>query len=560
MSTFQNKEYLLQLEATKILERLVEDPGLQIPKVVKKYASEVEFHSEAGLTKPYMPTPLKFTESSASLWGLIAAFTNALIVDRYGAEHEQKSKVSLDKSSLYLLCVILIQFNGKMLEDPSVRQRGEIYDKADNFNNFYRTVATNIYQTKDNKFFHLHGSMNATKTLKMLGLPPKIDELQEREKAVQFLNNEVKNYDSEWLDVTANERYRQAGSVCYTAEEFANTEQGRVLSKEPLYLLYKTHEQLPSVSWPEPTKGTGRPLEGIKVIDFSRVIAAPQISKILANLGASVIRVSNNVEPDMALLLFDSNLGKKDVSIDLKTSEGKEKLEELILECDVFVDGYRPGVLAKLGFSQEYVQFLAKQRNKGIVFTRENCYGFKGPWLHRSGWQQIADAVTGAAYEQGKFLGLNEPVQPLLPNSDLQVALVAVIAILNALYKRRSEGGSYNVDVSLCRFDTHLLELGLLPLEEQQRIKSDCHITSAGQEILSLRHHDDMFVLLFKVLTYLVTYHPSLFTPHNFSKIESKWGEEGELMTYVKSPPEFSEVNLSYDRGSCPIGTYLPQF
>lgn len=560
MTSFQNKEYSIEVESEKILERLVEDPGLQIPKEVKKYASEVKFHSEAGLTKPYMPTSLKFTESSASLWGLITAFANAIIVDRYGAENEQKSKVSLDKSTLYLLCIALIQFDGKMLQDPTVRKRSEMYDKVDNFNNFYRALATNIYQTKDSKYFQLHGSMNATETLKMLGLPSRINELKEREKTVQFLNNEVKNYDSEWLDITANERFRQAGCVCYTAEEFANTEQGRILSTEPLYLLYKTHEQLPSVSWPEPTKGTGRPLEGIKVIDFSRVIAAPQISKILANLGASVIRVSNDVEPDMAMLLFDSNLGKKDVSINLKTSEGKEKLEQLILECDVFVDGYRPGALARLGFSQEYVQFLAKRRNKGIVFTRENCYGFKGPWLHRSGWQQIADAVTGVAYEQGKFLGLNEPVQPLLPNSDLQIALVAVIAIMNALYKRRCEGGSYNVDVSLCRFDVHLLELGLLPVEEQERIKNHSSTTSAGQEILSLRHHDDMFILIFKVLTYFVTYYSSFFAPHNFSKTESKWGAEGELITYVKAPVEFNEVSLSYDIGSCPKGTYLPEF
>jgi hypothetical protein len=63
---------------------------------------------------------------------------------------------------------------------------------------------------------------------------------------------------------------------------------------------------------------------------------------------------------------------------------------------------------------------LARRRGKGIVYIRENAYGWKGPFAMRSGWQQISDCLTGVSWLQGKFLGLDEPVVPLLPNSDYQ--------------------------------------------------------------------------------------------------------------------------------------------
>jgi crotonobetainyl-CoA:carnitine CoA-transferase CaiB-like acyl-CoA transferase len=86
----------------------------------------------------------------------------------------------------------------------------------------------------------------------------------------------------------------------------------------------------------------------------------------------------------------------------------------------VILDGYRPGALERLGFGPKYVVELARRRGKGIVYVHENCYGWKRSRVQRSGWQQIIDCDTGVSWLQGKFLGLNEPVVPLLPNSDYQ--------------------------------------------------------------------------------------------------------------------------------------------
>lgn len=86
-------------------------------------------------------------------------------------------------------------------------------------------------------------------------------------------------------------------------------------------------------------------------------------------------------------------MGKHAADLDLKTAEGKAEFEKLLAGVDVFVDGYRPGALGKLGYGPEKLAELAEKRGKGIVYVNENCFGYKGEWAGRPGWQQIADCV-----------------------------------------------------------------------------------------------------------------------------------------------------------------------
>ncbi|CAF0843859.1 unnamed protein product [Rotaria sp. Silwood1] len=150
-------------------------------------------------------------------------------------------------------------------------------------------------------------------------------------------------------------------------------------------------------------------------------------------------------------------------------------MAHILAEADVILDGYRPGCMERLGFGRQAVHEMALKRGKGIVYARENCYGWAGPWSLRSGWQQISDCVTGVAWLQGKFLGLNEPVLPLLPNSDYQTGIVGAIAIVQALHKRAHQGGSYNVDVSLNQFNICLI---LIFITSCHTSSSDCDIHS----------------------------------------------------------------------------------
>lgn len=182
------------------------------------------------------------------------------------------------------------------------------------------------------------------------------------------------------------------------------------MSKQPLVNI--TTLKGPRKDWPVASNNSEyRPLTGIKVIDLSRAVAAPAISKLLALLGAEVIRVSCQAHADVALMMVDLNAGKRDVCIDLKTEDGRRVFESIVRDADVLIDGFRPNAIAKLGFNSSTLRKISPS----LIYVRENCYGWHGPWAHRSGWQQIADAVVGLAIEQGAFLGLrNEPVMPLL--------------------------------------------------------------------------------------------------------------------------------------------------
>ena len=294
------------------------------------------------------------------------------------------------------------------------------------------------YKTADNRYFQLHGSLDTTPVLHMLGLPqhrPDLQEIQCREAAKQVYRIALAKRDSKSLEIEVNERWRQPGVTCLTVQEYAQTPHGQLNIKEPLYKINVIHGSLPPIPWLERECRQGT-LAGIKVLDLTKVIAGPTITRVLALMGADVLRISSNTQPDAGFALYDGQLGKRDTDLDLKTAQGKAAFEALLKEADVVVDGYRPGVLEKLGFSGTWIQELARQRNKGIVYCRENCYGWDGEWSGRAGYQQISDCVgnrhypllalltdkqvSGASWEQGKFLGLEEPVIPLLPNSDYQ--------------------------------------------------------------------------------------------------------------------------------------------
>lgn len=177
-------------------------------------------------------------------------------------------------------------------------------------------------------------------------------------------------------------------------------------------------------------------MQGLRLLDLLRVIAAPTVAKLAALLGATVIRVSCTTQPDMGPLLIEGNLGKRDVSLDLKSEKDRQTLRQLILDADIALDGYRPSALERLGFGESYLRTLARRRGRGIIVVCENCYGWHGPLASRSGWQQISDCFTGVAWGMGEFLGLEEPIVPPLPNSDYQTSIAGLLGILAAVNRR----------------------------------------------------------------------------------------------------------------------------
>ncbi|EXJ90174.1 hypothetical protein A1O3_03243 [Capronia epimyces CBS 606.96] len=547
----------VQDEAERIFrDVLLKDERLQLPANIGQFVKATTI-DRTTTQQPVLPGPSKMTETSTALWALAATLGNLISHERYGIV--QQVSVDSDAATLFLVSSALVTVGGKTLQEPSIARRYIQYDRG-NSRETYRRLSTNIYPTKDGRWFHLHGSMDATQTLTMLGLPPSKPELDEQA-AINLFSSVTREWEAARLDRTANEQYRQAGIICYTPEEFRETEQGRAIASHSLYVLKTLPSPTPTptpVAWPAPSpSSTRRPLEGIKILDLSRVIAGPTITKLCALFGATVVRISCLSNPDMGPLLIDGNLGKRDVALDLKSEDGKSVLRRLIKDADVFVDGYRPGAMERLGFGPAAVQALAE---KDIVYVRENCYGWAGPLSQRSGWQQISDCVTGVSYLMGRFLNLpdSEPVVPLIPNSDYQTGLIGLIGIMTALVARNQQGGSHRLDVSLNYYNQFLLAQGEYSTAIQDRLRAQY----AGTPVLGLRHYDDMYRLVSKTLLSVKQKSPQIFKKEYFTSLPARLGgEPGETVTFVGPPIAYSgETRLKYDVGSCFLGADEPEW
>ncbi len=260
----------------------------------------------------------------------------------------------------------------------------------------------------------------------------------------------------------ASDVYHQAGVIAESIHSFRESEHGKANAHVGLFEIHDVPATAYPPSWWPGESSAERPLAGLKVVDLTRVIAAPAVTRGLAELGASVMRVTSPNIVDYSSLHVDLSWGKWNASLDLKTEEGRGSLRELILDADVVVQGYRPGVLDKYGFGQQgIIDLIANSgRERRIISARENCYGWNGPWSYRSGWQQISDACTGVSWAFGRAMGLEngEPVTPVFPNSDYMTGIAGTVAILTALLRRAEKGGSYKVDLALNYYNQWLVE------------------------------------------------------------------------------------------------------
>ncbi|KAK8030061.1 CAIB/BAIF family enzyme [Apiospora rasikravindrae] len=567
--------YTIHQEANRIFHNvLLPDARLALPLEVLAAASRTTFTTATTIARPFIPVPTKVTECSTALWALLATYANALTTHRFNLPAYQPVVVDSDAATAFTFSFLLLKLNGKPLTDPSVRPRLLRHDTT-NQSHPWRRLCTNVYQTGDGRWFHLHGGLDASPSLRMLGLPTHQPDLTDDMEIIARYADHVRAVadDADWLDLECNEHWHQAGTVCLTAQEYRDSAQGRAVGGDPLYLVEESDLDILSapVPWPEAPLQTSspnpatkmRPLEGIKLLDLTRAIAGPTIARLAALFGATVIRVSSAPLPELTTLLYESNLGKRDVDLDLKTEEGRKALLRLIEDADVILDGYRPGALERLGFGPAFVHGLARRRGKGIVYARENCYGWKGPLAHRSGWQMISDAATGLAWEFSEFMGVEgEPIgnylspffhsSPLshpLPNSDFQTGIVGCLAIMNALDRRAKKGGNYLVSVSLNQYNSFLISLGFHEAAVRDELRK------MWDDEFKSRHYDDMHRMLAIFSRELPKKAPSLFDPKHMMSMKAELGVEDEVMDFLGPPVSFDVTRLGYDVGSCEKGS-----
>lgn len=193
-----------------------------------------------------------------------------------------------------------------------------------------------------------------------------------------------------------------------------------------------------------------RPLEGVRVIDLTNVVAGPTAGFALAEQGADVIAVHPPRGDWVTPIWLSVNWGKKSILTDIKSPDGKKRFIDLLAGADVMLSSQRPGALDDLGLSEAELREI----NPNLIYASESYASLGTPWAGRRGFEQIAQAVSGAAHVHSDGLGLEAPtVTPALMNDHLTGYLLA-IAVVAALAEREEQGGYWRVDTSLTRCST----------------------------------------------------------------------------------------------------------
>ncbi|PLB35682.1 CAIB/BAIF family enzyme [Aspergillus candidus] len=548
MAKSNTNEYSPVREAGRIFSLLCDQSErLSLPAEVSQARNAVSFNS--SYDQIYFPIPFKETETLAALKGVEGAVAAALADLRYGsASPPRKVSINLERATAFGCQAYMAKVDGLSKLDPEVKKKLKDTDLLAAQSNGYRRMSANLYRTKnEGEYFHIHGSLEATTTLNMIGLEGHRPDLTDYEEIIKVIESHVQRYSVAELEEMNKER-RQAGVTAYKHDDFIQTPHGKLNVQEPPWKVSRLDGDAPPTPFPARCNGSTRILEGVKVLELCRIIAGPTVARILAEYGADVLKITSPHLSDVPFFQVDGNMGKHAADLDLKTEEGRRQFEELVADADVVVDGYRPGALEKLGYGPQALAEMAEKRGKGIVYVSEYCFGYEGEWAGRPGWQQIADCVTGIAWAQGQFMGLSNPVVPPFPISDYGTGCMGAIAALSGLYHRATTGGSYHGKASLMHYDLLLFAVGTYPAAVQEVMRA-----AQPAEFFGLRHCDSVDRISSTVLRGMQKRFPHLYETDVLTERWYSKAYDAEIEV-VRPIAEIEGVDNQFVRGSRPNG------
>ena len=200
---------------------------------------------------------------------------------------------------------------------------------------------------------------------------------------------------------------------------------------------------------------TGGPLDGILVVDLTRIFSGPICGRVLADLGADVIKIeppsgdlTRPVPPvgddGISPTFSHMNAGKRNICVDLKADGGPGLVAALADRADVLLENYRPDVMARYGLSYEELS----ARNPRLVFCSITGFGQTGPWSHRKAHAPMMHAEAGTIEMAARLRGA-EPLQEIHQHGDLYAGFMSVSAVLAALYQREHTGTGQHLDIAM---------------------------------------------------------------------------------------------------------------
>jgi crotonobetainyl-CoA:carnitine CoA-transferase CaiB-like acyl-CoA transferase len=368
-----------------------------------------------------------------------------------------------------------------------------------------RTAAAGFYPAADGRIVYLHSGFphNTRGLLELLAVEDTRDAV-----AAAIARRPARA----WEDAIAARGL--CGAMVRTADEWDDSLAGRQLAARPVVEVFQVGDAPPR-PWP---RAQVRALDGVNVLDLTRVLAGPTCARTLALYGANALRVGAEHLPSIPLFVADTGLGKRSAFVDLTTAQGRADMDRLVADTDVFSQGYRTGALERLGYGVADVV----KRKPGIVYVSINCYGHEGEWRSRPGWEQLAQTVTGMAHRHGLDVhgSAGEPELQPAAVTDYTTGYLGALGALIALERRARVGGSWWVRVSLARTGMWVRSLGLrdaLPIS----------VTPSDEESARWRTTRD-----------------------------TAWGP----LEHLKSPVAFDGEVLDWASPPVPLGTHPPRF
>ena len=318
---------------------------------------------------------------------------------------------------------------------------GRVPDPWDPFSGLYRT-ADGWVRIHANFAHHRDGA------LRLLGLDPATAQRADAEAAMQT-----------WKSIDFEDAAAAKGLVATALRRFDDwdaTPQGKALVTQPLFSIERIGDA-PPLALP-PLADDARPLSGVRVLELTRILAGPVGGRALAAYGADVMLVNSPKLPNIEAIA-DTSRGKLSTHIDLNEETGRDALHRLAKDAHVFIQGYRPGGIASLGFGPEDV---ARTR-PGMVYVSLSAYGTLGPWAARRGFDSLVQTAIGFNHAEGEAAAGGKPRPLPMQILDEATGYLMAMGAAAALWRQQREGGSWLVQVSLAQTGHWLRGLGRVP-------------------------------------------------------------------------------------------------
>ncbi|MCY3733647.1 MAG: CoA transferase, partial [Chloroflexi bacterium] len=322
---------------------------------VEPTTSEVHF---VGDGDPIYPSPLRLSAGISTILGNIAGVVDTIRHQQTG--RHQTAEINLGQAVVGISSLWALKIDGELAYQPS----GSGFPPGDG-----------IFPTRDGRYLYLLSSFPhlIQRTLDVLNC------------TVEDLAGHVAAHDAADLE----DKLVQAqlpGVMVRTPEEWNAHPQGKLLADSPTVIIERIGDAPPI-----PVPGGELPLNGVRVLDNTRILAGPVNGRTLAALGADVLHVGSPHVPDGVSSQADTGHGKRRAYIDLQTADGMQTMWSLIDGADVFSQSYRARSLDRRGLSPAALA----ERRPGIIYVSENAFGQFGPWREKRGYDHTVQAACG---------------------------------------------------------------------------------------------------------------------------------------------------------------------